>query len=811
MALQLTVDYAVPELVERGFWRRVDTRELADTGNPSDENSTKDVWRDEPTHTIMLRPLQMNPEFLNTEQQLDSIIRLADFNVSATDVANTSIFEQPAFGNTNNPYIYHVPVGPSSAFPAAVNPMPGAPPVFAGVTTPYDTTLVSQTSQYRDLLYSIPAITPDPPYAAPTLIGSHTDAKFIYESKDRLAANQGLFIRWHQPTAQLGYPATYDLLVGQFCLRFKEVMCEVFLDTSAGGDRTSWRRIARYPLWSVGDVPEGVQRLTSMATPNEELAHDRYLLWLPYRRHQVLLQSNLGKWGLLTVRSVAKRLADGSDWDITRSDTLALKVLTPATGRIQIQKLKYASGARKMQSPTVTLDYTPAVAPTITLTKDSDHGSTITSTRTQPPSYTLPVNVSDECPPPTTDPATDQSRTYGVELTLTASSDQRWTPFFYGFELTAARTFATRPTTPFVIGDLTTATPYLQEATISAGLKPGEGRLSSARIVDKSPFNFTPYYYRSYYPLQIASNGVNVFTGISEPNEITPWKDGSARQITLSAVDRWKQLTDTTLLDQRDWSTYGHIDVVLFVMQQAGIVTTSAVVPAGYTTGVLNSINTPLGLAEPNVSVQTGEVKAPWKPANEDTAASYIIRIAEIFSGWDVGFYPDGTPFYLPRDYYTTPTTTFFSTTAGGSPRFRNATFRTIEPEANVVWVQTGKAADGGVQMSALWVDWASIKNPNAVNYIGHWRTLPEPIEVVGGWTCSQLNFMARAVFMQARRRHLTVEFEADFVPTLKVGHVCTLGSYGNYRIQDYQVDFVKNAWRPATYTAELLEPGFGV
>lgn len=809
MALTITLDYALPELVERGFWRRFSTREIANKGNPTNDDSHKDVWFDAPTHTVMLKPQQLNPGFLNTELQLDSIIRFDDMVFSASDQSNGNIFEQPAFGNTNNPYIHHVPVGPATFFPSAVNPMPGAPPSVTGISTSYDTTDLSLTSQYQNLIHSVPTITPTPPYAAPVQIGSSADAKFVVESKARLAANQGLFVRWHQPASQLGYPAVFDFLVGQYCLRCEDLLCEIFLDTSAAGDRTSWRKIARFPLWGASDVPaEGVQQLTSMATTTEELAHDRFLLFLPYRRHQILVQSNTGKWGLLTVRPVAKRLADDSDWDITRSDTFALKLLTPAFTRIQVQKLKYPSGARKTQSPTCTLDYTPAVAPTIVITKDSDHGSTITAAQSQPPAYTLPANVADQCPPATTDPATDQSRTYGVELTLTASSDQRWTPFFYGFELSSPRTFGTRPTTPFTISDSHAATYYIQDATLTAGEKPGEGRLSAARVQDRTPFALSPYYYRSYYPVQVVSEGTTVFTGWSEPNEVGPQKLGSVRDITFSGVDRWKQLSDTFLLDQKDWSGYGHIDVVLFVAQQGGVDTTGAEVPAGYATGVLNSVNSPLNLGEQSIDEASGDMRVAWKPTDKDTAASYIQRVADIYSGWDVGFYPSGQFFYRPREYYTAPEVVFQETTAGGTPSFSSAQFRTVECEANVILVKSG-SKEGGVAYSNLWVDWASIRNPAVVNYIGKWRA--EVIEVAGSMSCAQLNLAARVIFQQTRRRHLTVEFEATFAPTLKVGHVCTLRSYGNYRITAYSVDFKKSGWRRANYSAELVERGYGL
>jgi hypothetical protein len=809
MSLSLVLDAATPQLIERGFYRFYPTRELSEKGNPSDDDSAKDIFRDDATKTLMLMPLQLQPDFLNTTRQLPSIIRLDDLQVYSGNLTDNKIFEAP-LGNNANPYIFHEPAGPTSFFPATSGPFPGDAPSLTSVPLPYDgaPSLIEAPGQFRGTVYEVPATMPtaaSPP--APTSIGDTTDGKWLFHSKARLEANQALFFRWHHPDPRAGFPITYIFMIGQYCLRVKDILIEVFRDDSAHGDRSSWKFVQKCPLWSVRDLNLGVGSLVAMPTAADMTAHDRSLLWLPFRRHQVLLRANTGQWALLTVRPVAQRLADDSDWDITREDNLAIWVMTPSPGRIQIHKVAYSTNTVKVQSPTTTIDYTPSVAPTVTITKDSDHGSTLTATRSQPPSYTLPENDSSSCPAATTG-ATDQTRTYGVELSF-HSADGRHTPYFYGFSIEAGRTFGTRATTPFTVGSSSSAAYHLDSAELTLGLTPGSGRLT-AKLTDHTPFTLGPYYYRTAMPVQLLSGSTVLFSGWTEPNEVAPLKETTAtsRQITFSALDRWKQLTRTILRDQKDWANTGHIEVVKIILEQGGVDCTDLVTPP-YTPGVKGTYNTPLGLGGPTIEQETGNVKAGFKPGATETAAQFVQKIAEVFSGWDIGFYSTGVPFYLPRDWFTASSVTFNSATTGGAPNFRHATWRTIEPEANAVIVIGGNPINGDQQSSARWIDWASVLNPLVTNYLGRIQT--ETVFLPGTYTCQQLNWVARRIFQRVRRRRYTIEFDADFVEGLEVGYVCTVGSYGNYRITAITAQLQHGSVTSAHYTGEFVESGFGL
>ena len=48
--------------------------------------------------------------------------------------------------------------------------------------------------------------------------------------------------------------------------------------------------------------------------------------------------------------------------------------------------------------------------------------------------------------------------------------------------------------------------------------------------------------------------------------------------------------------------------------------------------------------------------------------------------------------------------------------------------------------------------------------------------------------------------------FTADFVPTLGIGHVVTLGGYGNYRITGFSVDLDQAGHHMANYEGQFVD-----
>jgi hypothetical protein len=801
MALTLTLDYQLPVVAEPGYYEKVTSRRFAEAGSPADQISQQGLWTDPASKVLMLRPLQLDPSWINTPQQVDSIVRLADLQVNASDLSSGSIFEAPVFGNADSPWIYHVPVGPVGSF-LGITPV-----ALTGVLTHIVATVTDALIQVAPFIFQPSATMPATPPTI-TQIGDTGDGRFLAHSVAKQAANQALYLRWFHPKTAFGFEATHEFYIGQFKLRIQDVNVEIFRDTSAGGDRSAWKKVMVAPLFNPGhgdSIATGVV-MPLLTSYGKEQDSERGLLWLPYCHNQVLLYASSGKWVVLTVNGAPKRLADNSDWDIVRSDTVMVWVLSPVAGRFQIQRVKYPPMTLQAQMPPVALDYTPSSGIVVTLNTDTDHGSSIVKVGSVPPSYSIPANDASDCPKPTTT-STDKRAQFGVILQITGSTDHRWTPFFYGLEISRPRSFGANPATPLIITDTMVDGSHIIGGWLTAGLEPGEGRMS-VELLDFSPYPMAVKSGRSGYPVQLATtvNGP-IFTGIAKSPEVTPIRDGTAaHRITIQAMDRWEQLARCMLRDQRDWSGHGHIDVIRFMAEQGGVDTSTGEFPAGYVANVTGVINTPLG--DSKLAQQTKDLAPAWEPTDKDTPASYIKRIAEHFSGWNVGFRLNGTFFYLPRDYFSTVTQVFTAGRAHAAPYiYSGPTFTTIEPEANVILVRCANTVTGAVTYSSLWVDLASIMNPAAVNFLG-WEK-KEVIELNGTFGCPEVNRIARTIFTRTRRRIYEVKWESDFLPALKIGQVVTVADQGDYYLTAMHATFSPGGISRCHYTGISKDKGF--
>jgi hypothetical protein len=845
----MVLDFALPQVGEPGFGADLNTALVASKGQlPPDGSSPQLVWADPATQTLMMKPLQLDSSWLNSEKALPSILRLgSDILVNPADTSAGYISERPAFGNIANPWVYHLGTTPSDYFPGAHRPVspyppasadagdrrpsefPTSPPLLTGVSPGYDPAVNDALTIRANAGYAQPTIVPPPPPAAPP-----TPVQTIFTSTGRFLAqtngfapNQALFLRWYQVQSDLGFPPVYSFYIGQFRLDIKDVIVQVSQDISAHGDRSAYKHVATLPLFSVNDfsVRRGSLDYNWQSfTGNFDalFSHDRWLLWLPFRRNQVLLLSNTGKYGLVQTRPLPKRLPDNSDWDIVRADKLAVWVLTPHWGRFQIQKVAYSTTLATCNFPPITLEYAPATPPTQTAFLDTDHGTAIAITQTTPVAYNLPVNNTNTCPPIPAGIPSVQSRQYGYQAVFAASPAGDWTPFFYNLRITKNATFVTPPTTPHTVNDVTANPPSgssILSCEFSAGLNPGEGK-ATIHVADFSPYDLNNYYYRSGNPVQIQVATVPAFTGYTLPPGVEPLKMQTThpRRIIFTAADRWWQLTKTWLRDTQDYTGTGHMDVVQRIMQQGGIDTTGMDTPPK--TAQYNQVLGLIGTADAPADTVAGRTNSPWQPRPGETCASFIQRIARNFSTWVIGFQADGTPFYHPRYYYTTSELTLYenqsAATAAGEmdPRFyRRIVFSTIEPEANAILVKANSTEPGGgPQYSSLYVDWASIRNKNVVNYLGRYKL--EVVEIFGSYSCQGLNWAARQIFEQTRRRHVIARFDCDYDPKIKVGHVLTLhgtpNNYGDYRVLSFKAVFSGQTRHIVTVEAEFVEAGSG-
>ena len=799
MSLSLTVNHALQIIREPGFWQDFSAQQIFAMLNPADTASHRGFWQDRATHTLTLQPKQLDPTWKDTASQLDSIVGLVDrgsgkLQFNSSNIITNAIFEANIKQNSNNPFIF-------------TSPIPGTGGIVAELAAQLAIVALDDKSQF-------PLNT--------------TDSRVICYTEEKLKGNQALYLRWLAPDSQSGGAAYMGFCIGEFALVFIGSMLEIFQDTGPEKNREVWQRVMGVPLFSGTSDPLGSNSGAGVGSVVGEVPWEqRAILWLPFHRNLVYIESSAGKWCVLNTRTIARLNGlegNDQDWDIVDDKELLVFGLSASVGAFQIQKVKWYDGDAKLVLPHIVVDYAPGdPLGTLNFVDDIDayRGSALThSSPLTPPGYDNYANILNDCPPQTTVTG-DQSRTYGITYTFTASSDRRYAPFMYGVEVRIPEVVGTWPVSPTTISDvapdLTADNPIyarIVHATLSAEWdKPALCRME-ADVVDQFPFTLDTLQYKSHYPLRLdeitdGPTTTRLFLGITKPTVVEPqhFNTNRPRALKFDAQGLWKLLDEHLLRDQRDWTGTGHIQVVDFVARQAGIDTTGADYPKKDhdLAAIGGSYDMPLGGIDPR-EPNYGNLKKVWQPKDTMSAADFILRIAQQFSGYKVGFYPDGVFYYLPAEpayFYNTSEVTFYKSRNAhrNGPCYEDPVQTMItEPEANVV-AAVGTTKAGQKIKSSLFIDWPSILNPAAPNFIGRWR--PEIITVDGTVTCVQLNWIAQTAWMQARRAFFMVRFKGDYVPTLKLGRVFTLeGQTGLWRLLKVEAEFLRNGIRKANYEA---------
>lgn len=834
MALELTYDYHIPAVREPGFQRRYESRELVRSGNTKQDSvSNKLFWKDHAFWTLMLKPQQLEGAWLNSALQLPYLIRLADMQANPTNISSQLVIEKAYLQNSDNPWIFHGPISPTS----------GVSFVNSPEQVPGQVDLENHSGQAGSVT-SFPSAAPlrdDRGRFAPTVAA--TDMKVIVWSKVDIPWNMPLYLRWWIGPNSAGHQSLYDFNIGQFCLRVGADAVEVFRDTSVAQDRSSWVRTFAGSLFAPGPVQ--TTDYYSEAFPGivtEQQGEARAILWLPYSRNYVYLESSKGKWGVFQANDTPRgNNLSGSqlDWAIVEPRKLIVAGLTPGPGWFQVQKLAFPSATGEFDLPPFTTDYLPSSTPDPTWLvddKDTPQGSSIThTTPTSAMPYTFRTNTIDnECPIiTTTTDGSNQLRTYQSQYFFSAGTDptnpslKTYTPMLYRVNVEIAGVTAPWPVTSTSIQDVSQAAPSarIKRATFSVDIA-HPGRFEAE--VEDLTVSLAALYRRTYYPLQFANdNGfpldpllwTTLWLGIADPQEVRELRlDVAApREIRTAATDFSKWLAEQPARLTKNFRGTGHVTVMQTIMQLAGISTAGWDGPAAG-----SAEDTPLGgLNTSNPAANVGDsfpdqqerFHPTWAAqiSPPDSYWTFLRRIADIFAGWDFGFHADGTPFYHRYDYYTNAEMTFYSDSvahpAGPLYHRPSVELRTVEPDANFVQLVSGNHA-GSLQYSSPWVDYGSIYLSTAPNFIGKVKALI--LAIPGAMPCTDLNRCARAVFTRARRRHALITFHATYVPTLRVGHCFNLdGESGVWRLQGFRADYARPNWDNATYTAELVEAGY--
>jgi hypothetical protein len=960
MSLNLELDTNLRFVLQPDYRHHWSAGVLAQQSLASDPLDNQQFYVPPTQDCVMLKPLQMHPDFINQQPQLDlnCVLRIPPlppappqpfgtplWHVNPTDQTQKALFEL-AIGNPGNPWVSHtacssiLPAGFFGSHPIGIKP-------WHSINSAFDQSESGGGTNWNA----------QPPIPVPAL------SVPIMESYESFPNNQGWVFRWWQPPPLVAaFQTIYTFVFAQYLVICRNAQVEVFEDVSPAGDRSLWQLQYKRPILLAGrapfdsslnpTIPFGETRGVEGLGPDGHWAQ----LWvIPFRRQKVLFMSQTGDFFVANVRAHPRRTMDGSEWDILRPGTVSVWALAATQGVVQVQTLKYSSGVANLRIPQITVEYTPLGEALTSYSFDADAGSQLLTTPvTTPPLYSFPLTpTADDCPPPT-NLASHINRTYGDIIRFAASPDLRVSPLLYSIDLVFDPIFIDNPATPTVVGDKAMAPmppqptpdpppasinppassppvlvtmPVLMNAEISLGSQPGEGR-ATFHVRDVPPYPLSKYRFRSEMPVQLQENGLPIFSGYTDRLEVQPLRGdaGAPIDMRLRCNDRWLLLETTLLREQRDWSHVGHITVVDTIARQCGIDTgdlhpdgtlladgaqsmaggSKAEYPAGWDGALSSTLNVPLGTPFLTPDMLEGNQLLGWKPQPHDTGAQFIKRIADIFSLWLVGFRADGTFYYLPYAYFTTPSLTFFAhagrrvvtglmgdptasigtglfisagvalidgrsvtvpaqtvglsdnststlfvdgmglihssppltppaasvtigqaTTKGGnvqsfdasagsgrqiagSPTFRHPVeYRTIEPSGNVVQVTTRFQLDLTANRSGLYVDQASISNPQVVNYLGRpkWFTL----EIGGAFSCSQLNWMAYQAFKKARIRRVRISFDATFVPAMKIGQVFTLEGIGPFRLLEMRATHTREGWEVANYVGEKIEDGFGL
>jgi hypothetical protein len=818
MSLTLLLDANLRIVLEPGYRRAFPASELAQVGTPNDILSRRGLWNPPGTTAIMLKPLQMQPDFLNYPAQLaeDCVLRLPDFFVSPTDLAEKRIFELNV-GSIANPWIGHTPVTPDAVYGPPTKVVEGIPPVFFSLTDVFNQSESGSASSWNDLP-SLPSPVP-------------ADLKWLAFTPDIFPQNQAWLFRWYQPPPQLGvHQSLYAFVFAQYCALCRGALLELFEDTSEAGDRSKWtlrwKGTIFTPGLSVGSTVNPVGFL-GQQLPEQQTGGGFYqtLVILPYRRQHVIFFSPTGQYFIATVRAHPRRTMDGEEWDILRADTVQAWALTPSPGAFQIQRIKYSLMPAVLDLPQIVMEYTPVETPAILMNGDTDSDSHLVPSIQFPVNYTFPTSpLADDCPAPANLNGSTQ-RTFGAQVSFLSSSTGKRSPELYQVEILEEPLFQDNPSPATGVLDVEPG-PRVLHAEISLGSKPGDGRMT-AQVLDipapDPPHDraLSKYDFRSEMPVQLQSEAVPVFTGYTDRTEVQPWRGDptSPVEMRFRCNDKWLLLETSFLREQRDWQGVGHITVVDAIVRQCGIDTgdppgSMAEYPAGWNTNLSSVYDTPLGTPILTNDNLEGNQLLGWKPQPHDTGASFLKRITDLYSNWLMGFRADGTFYYLPYTYFTDPVLTFHAEAAGREfPDFliyrRPVEYRTIEPSGNYVQVISHYQLDLTANRSGLFVDWASIRNPKVVNYLGRPKWFI--VEAGGAFSCAQLNLMAYIVFQAARRRRLRISVDADYTPNLKIGQVATLEGLGNWRLLELRATYTRRNWEIANYVFEKVEKGYGL
>jgi hypothetical protein len=335
---------------------------------------------------------------------------------------------------------------------------------------------------------------------------------------------------------------------------------------------------------------------------------------------------------------------------------------------------------------------------------------------------------------------------YKYSITL-STADNRRTPYYWATKVDFVPTHRT------ITGALIPVDTFIREIQERRSLDQPLGSLSF--VASNKSGVFESYKGRANLPVRLEIGASARFTGATN---LPTSEEGSAEWVTLECYDGWRRLQNALLSNAETYDGMAHSEVVRGICQRAGLP------------------DSRLEIAFDAYPLPTSQDDEPlYRPANGQSAASFLEHIRDSFSGWRMGFSEEGKFFYRPASSDLTPAAFFHHTTAaakahGGPPAGHYPLFNLSQrvdqsQHKNEIWV-VGQAQTTEEPLAAAFIDYSSLYDPTYAYYVGERRLLIWLDPSLN--TQDAVNWVCRTLAEKYARFRVYQTFEAQFDAALK-------------------------------------------
>ncbi len=557
----------------------------------------------------------------------------------------------------------------------------------------------------------------------PCLLRSDPSTESWVQSRFRLGRNGGFFLSLYlylPPDPEVAQQVKV-YFGGRYCLLLeKGRQAQLHRATS---DPPNWQTTQfDYPSYAWERVASGLLFAEGEAFNLRELK----MCFLCVRRNRVLIIGNLG--GALQYREedLNQRDANEEVYDIAMEAPVRVEVSTGAYV-VAFCPVRFAESGY-FESPTYQLPYESTQEAAVLYDWEERPGT----------SCSLTFTKGDGTAP---DPPMKDFR-YKAELT----GEGEGSPYFYRCQV------GFPPTTALVVGSNLDASDDATLVEESCSLERTAQRLT-LRLRD--PEGLYQEAVRANSAVMLALDGLPHFLGYVDAPQAHL---GAGAYLDVHLRDRWKRVQNTLLTDAEMFDGQQHTEVVQKVLRLAGFADTEM---------EIDQDDYALPGAEEDEA-------ALWQPAMGESAGSFLERIREEFSGWRLGVRGDGVAYYKqPGDGAVQRAFATLTAALGPEdlPVFSLSQALDEREHRNEIWV-IGQQA-GGELLVASWIDYSSIYDVSAAQYVGERRPLVLIDTSLN--TKSDVAWVCRTLADRFGRLRSLAAWEAPFDATLSPGDLVTV------------------------------------